>query len=379
MFKRILLAIGSLFIITQPALGQEIEFQESFYRAKILGVVNEKEVEQEFFDEIQKIQTLEVRLISGEEKGKKLEMEYVFPVASDELKSLSKGDEVVVIKTSIDGEFEYEVFEPYRLSALTWLTILFILIAVAVAGIRGLTSLLGLAASLLVLIGWMIPQIVSGANPFMVSVVGVVVIAGFSFYLSHGIKWRTTLAVISTLITLFLSILMAVFSVSFAQLFGLGSEEAASLGITLADGIDLRGLLLGAIVIGALGVLDDITTAQVAIVEELKKANAKFSWKDLYWRSMSVGRTHIVSLINTLVIAYVGASFPVFLLFSVSTQPFWVILNNEFLAEEVVRTLVGSATLILSVPITTLIAAYFYDRNPKYLPKEKGNTCGHVH
>ena len=190
---------------------------------------------------------------------------------------------------------------------------------------------------------------------------GGIMIIFISLYLAHGFNKRTSLALVSTLITFHLALGFGYLALNGARLFGMGSEEALLLTYTdLGVGIDLRGLLLGAIVIGALGVLDDITTAQTATVEEIHKADKKLSVKELYKRGLSVGHEHIASLVNTLVLAYVGVAFPVLLLLMDTNEPFWVILNNEFMAEEVGRTLVGSLTLVLAVPIATGLAAHVY-------------------
>ncbi len=163
---------------------------------------------------------------------------------------------------------------------------------------------------------------------------------------------------------------MAVAAVSFTHLFGMGSEESLFI---LGDlpGISLKGLLLGGIMLGLLGVLDDITTAQSAVVDELKQANQSLSFSELYRRGLSVGREHIASLINTLFLAYAGASLPLFLLFSLNQgQELWMIFNNEMIAEEIVRTLVGSTGLILAVPITTALAAYVFQKRSSAIHKE---------
>jgi uncharacterized membrane protein len=146
--------------------------------------------------------------------------------------------------------------------------------------------------------------------------------------------------------------------VGLAHLSGRGSDEALFLQTGYLETVNLRGLLLGGIVLGALGVLDDITTAQAAAVEEISRADPGLGVRDLYRRGLSVGREHITSLVNTLVLAYAGASLPLFILFTLNTnQPLWVTLNSEFVAEEIARTIIGSLALTLAVPITTALAA----------------------
>jgi len=149
-----------------------------------------------------------------------------------------------------------------------------------------------------------------------------------------------------------------------SQLLGLGSEEAMFLQLDPSLTLNLQGLLLSGIIIGTLGVLDDVTASQAAVVDEISKANESLGFKELYKRGLSVGHEHIAALVNTLFLAYAGAALPLFLLFYINkTQPLWVILNGELIAEEIVRTMVGSSALVLAVPITTALAAYFI---PKY-------------
>ena len=206
------------------------------------------------------------------------------------------------------------------------------------------------------------PNIVNGSNPIIVFIVGGFLITFFSIYLGHGFNRRTSIAVLSTIITLVISIILSILAVNWAQLFGLGSEEAFLLQVGDLSGINLKGLLLGGMIIGILGVLDDITTAQSAAVEEIYRANPKLNKKELLKRGLSVGHEHIISLVNTLVLAYAGVSFPLLLLFSQSYTPTWVLLNSENIVEEIVRTLVGSSALVIAVPITTYLAVIFFSK-----------------
>jgi len=152
-----------------------------------------------------------------------------------------------------------------------------------------------------------------------------------------------------------------------ARLFGMGTEEAFYVQMGLLENIDLKGLLLGGIIIGALGVLDDVTTGQAAAVDEIHKANPTLPFIELYRRGLSVGREHITSLVNTLALAYIGAGLPLLLLFTTNTvQPLWVAMNAESIVEEIIRTLVGSTTLIFAVPITTALMAHILKRWPSH-------------
>lgn len=338
------------------------QFEELFYRAEIIGIDDPSSTLSDDINVQPPDQLLKLRLLEGPNEGAVLDMPYQAPPGLSESTLLELGEKVVVVKTTYDGESSYRFFERYRLNSLWVLLAIFVGVTLLISGRKGFSSLLGLAFTLLVLVLWVVPKIVAGSNPLLISFAGAVVIASCSLFIAHGFHRRTLLSVISTLFTLVLAFAFAYFSVSFGQLFGLGSDAAVDLTMSNLSTINMRGLLLGAIVIGVLGILDDVTTTQTATVEELHKANPRFGFFELYQRASEVGKEHIVSLVNTLVIAYAGASFPIFLFIVTATQPLWVILNNEFMAEEIVRSLVGSTTLILAVPISTLLAAWVYGK-----------------
>lgn len=183
-------------------------------------------------------------------------------------------------------------------------------------------------------------------------------------FFAHGFNKSTRIAVASTGITLAIASALAYLAVTITSLFGTGSEEAMFVQVGATGSLDLRGILLAGIIIGTLGVLDDITTAQTAAVRELHDAKSTMKFREMFTRVMRIGHEHIASLVNTLVLAYAGASFPLFLLFyTTSAQPLWVIINSQQVAEEIVRTLVGSTSLILAVPISSAIAAYYYTKH----------------
>jgi uncharacterized membrane protein len=214
-----------------------------------------------------------------------------------------------------------------------------------------------MALSFLVIFRLVLPQIIAGADPVAAAIVGALLIVPVTFYLSHGLSRKTTVAVGGTLIALVVTGLLAQFFVEYARLTGLASEEAAFFALSGAEKVDLQGLLLAGIVIASLGVLDDITVSQASIIEELRRANETLSSRELYARAMRVGRDHIASAVNTLVLVYAGASLPLLLLFVVGGRPFLEIVNYEFIAEEIVRTLVGCVGLVLAVPFTSALAA----------------------
>ncbi|MBI4433404.1 YibE/F family protein [Candidatus Uhrbacteria bacterium] len=307
-----------------------------------------------------------LRILDGPDVGAVVSTEVHDAALLNRGTPLAVGEIVVVVKGfAFGGEGVYYIADTYRVRSLVTMILIFFALAIALGRLRGLMSIIGLALTVGVIVWFVMPRIVAGHDPFRTCLLGGAFIATAALYLAHGLHRRTAVAWVSTLLTLGASAVIAAVFVRSAHLFGMGSEEALFLPASGFGHIDLRGLLLGGIVLGALGILDDITTAQAAVVEELKSANPNFTFHELYRRGISVGREHIAALINTLFLAYAGASLPLFLLFATRTgHPLWFVVNSEQIAEEIVRTLVGSIGLMLAVPLTTALAAAYYARRP---------------
>lgn len=252
--------------------------------------------------------------------------------------------------------FEYLVLERDRRSPLLLLAGLFVAAVVALGRWKGVSALLGLAATFLIVFVFVVPAILDGKDPLLVSITGSVAIAFCALYLSHGINDQTTVALLGTLGGLLIAALLATAFMGLATLTGLASEEALVLSAVGSD-VDLRGLILGGMLIGALGAIDDVTVTQTAAVSELRAADPQILRPRLFRSGMRIGRDHVASTVNTLALAYVGASMPLLILFVLSDQSAGSIANGEIVATEIVRTLVGSIGLVAAVPITTWLAA----------------------
>lgn len=304
-------------------------------------------------------QILQITILEGVEKGKTVAASYSFPEKSKAWQALHKGDSVIVVKQQSKNA-TYGVYDRFRFTNIIFIVIGFILLVLIVAGIRGAGSLLGLAISLLVILFFIVPQILSGHDPLVITIIGSLFIMVTTIYLAHGFSQRTTIAIASTFLSLVITGILAVWFVHLLRLTGGGNEDAYMLQFGTQT-INLQGLLLGGIIIGTLGVLDDTTTTQAATIFTLSETNTKLTTRQLMQKGFIVGREHITSLVNTLVLAYAGASLPLFIFFVLNplNQPIWVILNNEMVVEEIARTLAGSIGLILAVPITTVMAAFF--------------------
>lgn len=285
----------------------------------------------------------------------------IYTISNDE--KLAEGQSVIVSSSDGPSGIVYNVYDSDRTTPLLLLCAIFIGIVIWLTKKRGIGALIGLVITFATLTYMIVPLVVKGYSPALVSFGGAIIIASTSLFLAHGFKRTTFLAWISTITTLLLATGLAALSIFFLHMTGSASEETLYLTIGGAENIELKGLLLGGMIIGTLGVLDDVTTAQVSAVVELKNANRRIAKSQLMHHAMQIGKEHILAVVNTLILAYAGGALPLFIIFTVSGEiPVWVLLNGELLVEEIVRTLVGSIALILAVPITTLLAVHYIHR-----------------
>ena len=296
-----------------------------------------------------------VKLTTGAEAGKVVSTAVPSgPGAPD----VAPGDNVIVMQTEDfeDGSLRYDITDHDRADGLWMLVLAFVGAVVAFGRWRGVTALVGLAFTFAVLLMFVVPAILEGSSPLLVAIVGSAAIMLVVLYLTHGINAPTSMAVLGTLTALALTGLLSALSVSLLHLTGMASEESVYVTFVNAD-INMPGLLLAGILIGALGVLDDVTITQAYTVTELAHANPRLGFLGLYRAASRVGRAHITSVINTIVLAYAGASLPTLLLLTAGGAPLGEMLTTEFLAQEIVRSIVGTIGLIAAVPITTALAA----------------------
>lgn len=362
MSKKIKLGIIIIILFLTPSLAQAAtEIKQEFSKAVVTKILDEGKRKVGNMENI--YQKVVLKFIDGSEKDKEITLEHGGMFAITAAQKVKPNDVVIVSKSFQENQTQYALVDIFRLDKLLYILLGFFFLIIIISGKKGLGSMAGLLLSIGVIFFFIVPQIINGANPLFISIIGSLFIMITSIYLAHGFSQQTTVAVVSTFICLILTLITAILSVQIMHLSGMGSEDAYTLYQGFQGRINFQGLLLGAIIIGALGVLDDVTTTQSATVYTLSEANSAFTVRQLIKQGMRIGREHIVSLVNTLVLAYAGASIGVFIYLILGMrqgiQPLWVMLNNELITEELIRTIAGSVGLILAVPITTIIASFF--------------------
>lgn len=364
------LFVISLFILPSPAAAQstKIDRVEQRIEAVVLSVKDQKVLTDGGIK--RKYQKLELMATSNAQKGKKITLEHgLVPVVNTP--EYNVGDKVSVSVTKgPDGKDTYFITDYIRRDSLYILLGIFFVVCVVVGGLRGLRSFIGMLVSFVIIFLVVLPLILKGYDPILVAILSSIVVIPVNFYLTHGINKKTTSAVIGTIIALVLTGILAQIFVNAGHLTGLTSDEASVLSAMKKGIVPMKGLLMAGIIIGALGVLDDITISQSSIVFQLRNTAEKLKFWQVYRKSMDVGQDHIASMVNTLVLVYTGAAMPLLLIFADNTKSFTEIINYEMIAEEIIRTLVVSIGLVLAVPIVTFIATVLSDRETKRAAKE---------
>ena len=236
-------------------------------------------------------------------------------------------------------------------------------------GWQGVRSLVALAGSFVAIFYILVPGLLQGWNPLLVSFAVASAILFGAIFFTHGFNRESIVAYGGTMLAVFLTGILAIIAVDMSDLSGFISDESVYLNFNTRGSLDFTGLLLGAIIIGVLGVLDDIAVTQAAIVSELYSSNPAMSTHEVYRRALRVGREHVGALVNTLILAYTGVSLPLLLYFHQSPLSFGSLVNAEIFATEIIRTIIGSIGLIMTVPIVTALAVYYL----------KGHTSKHIH
>jgi len=349
-----MIIFSCVFLLNFTAFAQEVVLDKQvIVKAQVLEIISQEVKTVPGTDVKTQFQKIKVRILEGEEKDN------LIAVENDYL-NLKKGEifYLVHITNSLEGTNLYSVSDPYRLPTVYFFMGLFIFILLLFGGWQGVRGLISLIASLGFIFYLLLPGILNGYSPILISmgVASLIVILGS--YITHGFNRTTSAAVIGMVLTIILTGVLAYLAVHFGRLSGMAADEAVYLNFDTRGSIDFAGLLLGGIIIGLLGILYDAAIGQAIAIEELSTVAPNLSKRELYKRGLRIGREHIGALVNTLAIAYVGVSLPLLLLFYTSSLDIGVLINREIFASEIIRTMVGSIGIILVVPLTTLIAVY---------------------
>ena len=365
----LLLRITAVFIfavVVTPNLiayySQPIDQRDDFgyttetVRASVILIVEEGLIT--LGDVTQPYQTLEIMVSEGPFKGQTFQIDYGTRQIRNDMTPIAVGDQLMVTVSSLpDGRTSAHFTDFNRTNSLLLLAIIFVVTSILISGVKGIRSIIGILLSLGVIILIILPGIQQGKDPLLITIFGSMFFVAFSLYIIYGWNMKTHAALIGSFLSLIITGIIALVFVNNAQLSGYGDENMFFISQLTQNTINVRNLLLAGILIGTLGVLDDLVISQASAVFELYRNRPEQSFSELFSSAMNIGKDHIAATVNTLVLAYAGASLPMLLLFSFRNVNYLIAINLEFIAEEIVRTLVGSLGLFTAVPITTGLAA----------------------
>lgn len=361
------------FVFPFGAVAQQELPNNSFqgtWRGEVLEIVDEEMRSIPGTDTEQLFQTIRAEVLEGPRKGD------IITIENDYLQ-LREGNKFYFNSYQyLDGREGFGVVNIDRRGSLLILALMFVIAVIAFGGWQGVRSLIALGGSFLTIFYVLLPGLLNGWNPLFASFIVAAAILFAAIFFTHGFNRESVVAYSGTMIAVLLTGVFAIIAVSLTSLSGFAAEESVYLNFNTGGTLDFTGLLLGAIIIGVLGVLDDIAVTQAAVVSELFQSNTKISSKEVYRRALRVGREHVGALVNTLVLAYTGAALPLLLYFYLAPTGFVASINSELFATEIVRSIVGSIGLIMTVPIVTFLAVVFLKN---YTGKGGGHHHGHAH
>lgn len=361
--KKIIL-IATLFFLSLflPLAVSADEPQNNSFRAEVLKVLEERLIDRE--DGSQAIQQNLLLLgLEGDYQNKEIVSNGIGDFDLVSVGDYKAGDKVYVDRIGDSGNEEsFFVTDYVRTGQLGWLLAIFLIAIIVVGGFKGFRSLVSLILSFAVIFAVIIPLILKGFDPVLVAAFGVFLVLMAIIYITEGLNKKSHLAVVSVFLSLLVTLLLAWMFVLWSRLSGFASEEATLLIGTVAGSINFQGLLLAGILIGSLGVLDDIVVGQIEAVAQIREANPNLSKSKIFFSAYKVGNTHLGAIVNTLFLTYAGVSLPLLVMFHLGSGQgldFWQIINNDAITTEIVRTLVGAIGLIISMPLATYLASRF--------------------
>lgn len=381
--KKIAVFIPLLFFVSIISIhSTKVQAQElhqdlqGVWKARVTKVISEETKIIAGTDTKTIVQKIEAEIKEGAKKGEIITFE------NDYIR-LKAGDKFFLnYLITIEGNEIYSVREMDRRVSLLFFALLFVAVIIAFGGKQGVLSLISLVITFLAIVFILLPLLLKGYSPALVSSIVATIVLAVVIFLTHGLNRESISAFLGTVLAVIMSSVLAIIAIGATRLTGFASEESVYLNMYTYGQLNFNGLLLGGIIIGALGVLDDISITQASMVRELYSANKDLTPAQVFKKALRVGREHVGALVNTLALAYAGASLPLLLLMSMSEMPFLTLINQEMFATEIIRTIVGSIGLILAVPITTYIAVRLFKNAPptdEHHGHSHNHSHGHIH
>ena len=342
-----------------------------FYKAEIKTI---SPITNEDTDSQEKAFAVTFKVLSGQYAGQTLSTEHFESANVAYNMPIATGDTIIAVIEKQDGELITGIDEHYKSNKLMLLSMLIIIIIAVFTGINGLKAMIALFFTLIIIFGFMARYLLMGYSPIWLAIISSIAIAAVNLIFIAGKTKKALIAIIGTLAGVFLAGIFGSIATGMLHLTGYTGHESTYLQIMNAK-IDLKGILISGIIIGALGAVMDVAISIASSLQEISIANPSYQKKELFQSGMNIGKDIIGSMVNTLILAYTGASLSLILLFSMQKEDFPLIkiMNMEFISSEIVRSLAGLFGMVLAIPITAFIASSLYAKAKSSISKIEEN------
>lgn len=369
----LIVIISVPFITFAQANSGTITEQQGYFRGEVERIIGTKSESFPNNDTQVIVQDIYVKILSGPYKDQSVEI-------TNDFSPMEVGDKFWgQWVTTTAGSTLFAVSDYERRPALLLLGILFVGVIIALGKMQGVRSIASLILSIVAIVYALIPLLLKGYPPVLITVIVGALVLFFAIFITHGFNRISSIAFLGTIIAVTMTSILARIATTMTHMTGFSTHEAIYLNFNTGGELDFVGIFLASIIIGMLGVLDDISITQVAVVRELYAVAGHLSKKELFTRALRVGKEHVSALVNTLVLAYVGVALPVLLFFATATAPIGQMINSEVFAAEIMRTVLGSIGLMMTVPITTWLAVVFLHNTKGVQLSEEEKNHGHSH
>lgn len=310
---------------------------------------------------VDQVQEVVVEIIKGDYIGEEFTTEYVLSYDLEGkmlVYELDIGDKVEVqITEDQNGNTTATVMEVYRANNIIWIVVLFFLSIIIIGGKNGIRTVLGLIFTIAFIYLFMVRRVFYGANAISNSIFTAIVVIIGTFIIISGLNRKTVSAAIGTFGGVISAGIIGLIFNHLSKLTG-AYEDAISLSTNLSIvQFSFRDLLFASLLISSLGACMNIGISIATALDEVKKTEPDVTWQELFKKGMEVGKNNIGTMTNTLVLAYLGASLSLLMLYMVSDTNLLGIINKEKIAEQIVLAIIGSMGVVYTVPITSIIYA----------------------
>jgi len=345
--KKLLLLVFTVLFFCLPCFADENVLKSETGIVKNIKYIEENQMNKQFVD---------VEISSGTFKGEKVTLENVITGNPFYDILLKKKDRVILHAENADDGVRFFIADIQRTSGLFLLLGIFVVLVLIVGRKKGLMSLIATGLIICLVIWFLTPLILAGINPILATVLLCLLSASIAIYFVGGFNYKSTSAVLGTVLSLIFAAVLSVIVINVSRLTGFSSEETVFL-FTAHPELNFIGILTSAMIIATLGAVIDIAMSIASTINEVFELNAEMTFRELFDSGMNVGKDIIGTMTNTLILVYLGSSLPLVLLsYNIDLMKFF---NLNMVVTEIASALVGSIALVVCVPLTAVITAYF--------------------